>query len=105
MLKMSQIENIKNMWREGSTIAEIREVTDLDRKTISKYIQQEDFSKDPEQYAKETRPSKLDPYKPIIDGLLEKQSEYFHKQRFTAKRMHEYLVEECGAKELVDCNT
>ncbi|MDD4450663.1 MAG: IS21 family transposase [Sphaerochaeta sp.] len=100
MLKMSQIENIKNMWREGSTIAEIREVTDLDRKTISKYIQQEDFSKDPEQYAKETRPSKLDPYKPIIDGLLEKQSEYFHKQRFTAKRMHEYLVEECGAKEL-----
>ena len=39
MLKMSQIENIKNMWREGSTIAEIREVTELDRKTISKYIQ------------------------------------------------------------------
>lgn len=100
MLKMSQIENIKNMWREGSTIAEIREVTELDRKTIGKYIQQEDFSKDPEQYAKDIRPSKLDPYKPVIDDLLEKQSDYFHKQRFTATRMHEYLVEECGAKDL-----
>ncbi|MHC1692402.1 MAG: IS21 family transposase [Sphaerochaetaceae bacterium] len=100
MLRMSQIENIKNMWREGSSIAEIREVTELDRKTISKYIQREDFSKDPEQYARQVRPSKLDPYKPTIDDLLEKQSEYFHKQRFTATRMHEYLVEECGAKEL-----
>ena len=38
MLKMSQIENIKNMYREGSTVAEIKEVTGYDRKTIDKYI-------------------------------------------------------------------
>lgn len=97
---MSQIDNIKNMWREGSSIAVIRETTALDRKTISKYIQKEDFSMGPQEYAQAVRPSKLDPYKPIIDELLENERRYFHKQRFTAKRMHEHLVETCGAEDL-----
>jgi transposase len=100
MLKMSQIDTIKNMWREGRSKAEIKEVTGLDRKTISKYINKEDFSEGPEMYAKEQRGSKLDPYKPIIDEYLEKQSEYFHKQRLTALRMHEILVTKHKAKEL-----
>jgi hypothetical protein len=100
MLKVSQIDNIKNMWRNGSSIAEIKEVTELDRKTISKYIQKEDFSQEPEDYAKEQRQSKLDQYKPIIDELLEKQVDYYHKQRFTAKKMHDHLVKMHGAVEL-----
>ena len=74
MLKVSQIENIKNMYREGSTIAEIREVTGYDRKTIDKYIRMDDFSLDVEDLAKQRKPSKLDPYKPIIDELLEQQT-------------------------------
>jgi len=55
MLKMSQIDTIKNMWRDGRSKAEIKEVTGLDRKTISKYINKEDFSKGPEVYTKEQR--------------------------------------------------
>ena len=100
MLKMSQIENIKNMYREGSTVAEIKEVTGYDRKTIDKYIKKDDFSLRIEDVAKQARPSKLDPYKPIIDDLLEKQKDYYHKQRFTATRMHRYLVDELGVAEL-----
>ena len=100
MLKMSQIDTIKNMWRGGRSKAEKNEVTGLDRKTISKYINKEDFSKGAEVYAKEQRGSKPDPYKPIIDEYLEKQSEYFHKQRLTALRMHEILVTKHKAKEL-----
>ncbi|HPZ16678.1 MAG TPA: IS21 family transposase [Sphaerochaeta sp.] len=100
MLKVSQIENIKNMYREGSTIAEIREVTGYDRKTIDKYIKMDDFSLDAEDFAKQRKPSKLDPYKPIIDELLEQQKEYYHKQRFTATRMHRHLVDDLGILEL-----
>ena len=100
MLKMSQIENIKNMYREGSTVAEIKEVTGYDRKTIDKYIKKDDFSLSVDDVAKQARPSKLDPYKPIIDDLLEKQKDYYHKQRFTATRMHRYLVDELGIAEL-----
>ena len=88
MLKVSQRENSKNMYGEGSTIAEIREVTGYDRKTIDKYIRMDDFRMDVEDLAKQRKPSKLDPYKPIIDELLEQQKEYYHKQRFTATRMH-----------------
>lgn len=45
---------------------------------------------------------KLNPYKPIIEGMLEKEEQQNipRKQRFTAKRMHSYLVEECGIEEL-----
>lgn len=100
MLKVSQIENIKDLWCNGSSIAAIKEITKVDRKTIKKYIEMEDFSKDIESYAKEASPSKLDPYKPMIDQLLEKEREYSQKQRFTATRMHEYLVKEYGATEL-----
>lgn len=100
MLKVSQIEHIKELWSNGSSIAAIKEIMEIDRKTIMKYIEMEDFSKGVEFYAQEVRLSKLDPYKPLIDQLLEKERGYSKKQRFTAKRMHEYLVKEHGAKEL-----
>jgi len=46
--------------------------------------------------------SKLDPYKPEIDDLLERQRYFYHKQRFNAQRMWEYLYEEKGYTELKD---
>ncbi|MGB4407456.1 MAG: hypothetical protein WBI82_11405, partial [Sphaerochaeta sp.] len=91
MLQMSQIENIRNLRLEGSTVAEIRKITNLDRKTIDKYLTQTDFSVTVDDKATTPAKSKLDPYKPIIDGLLEKERDYFHKQRFTATRMLDYL--------------
>ena len=91
MLQMSQIENIRNLRLEGSTVAEIRKITNLDRKTIDKYLTQTDFSVTVDDKATTPAQSKLDPCKPIIDKLLENERDYFHKQRFTAIRMHEYL--------------
>jgi len=100
MLQMSQIENIRNLRLEGSTVAEIRKITNLDRKTIDKYLTQTDFSVTVDDMASTPAKSKLDPYKSIIDGLLEKERDYFHKQRFTATRMVEYLAVDLEHKEL-----
>lgn len=97
---MSQIENIRNLRLEGSTVAEIRKITKLDRKTIDKYLTQADFSVTVEDKVFTPSKSKLDPYKPIIDQLLEKERGYFGKQQFTATRMHEYLAVKLGHSDL-----
>ena len=100
MLQMSQIENIRNLHREGSTVAEIKKITKLDRKTIDKYLTKTDFSITVDDMAFTPAKSKLDPYKPTIDKLLEKERDYFHKQHYTATRMLEYLTVKLGHKEL-----
>lgn len=100
MLQMSQIENIRNLRLEGSTVAEIKKITKLDRKTIDKYLTKTDFNVTVEDMVFTPATSKLDPYKSIIDKLLEKECDYFHKQHFTATRMHEYLFVNLGHKEL-----
>ena len=98
MLQMSQIENIRNLRLEGSTVAEIKKITKLDRKTIDKYLTKTDFNVTVEDMVFTPATSKLDPYKSIIDKLLEKECDYFHKQHFTATRMHEYLFVKLGHK-------
>jgi len=100
MLQMSQIENIRNLRQKGSTVAEIRKITNLDRKTIDKYLTRTDFSVAVDDMAFTPAKSILDPYKPTIDKLLESEREYFGKQHFTATRMHEYLAVELGHREL-----
>jgi hypothetical protein len=81
-------------------VAEIKKITKLDRKTIDKYLAKTDFSVTVEDQAFTPAKSKLDPYKPIIDKLLENERGYFHKQHFTATRMLEYLTVTLKHKEL-----
>lgn len=45
--------------------------------------------------AKVVQPSKLDPYKPLIQSWLEDDRKNRYKQRHTAQRIHNRLVEEC----------
>ncbi len=42
----------------------------------------------------------MNSYKEIIDEKMEEQSKFFHKQKFTVSRMHEYLWKELGHSEL-----
>ena len=68
---MSEIEDIRNLYfSRGKNISEICRETGYDRKTISKYLSKEDWSHD-EPLLTEMRGSKLDKYKPEIDGLPE----------------------------------
>ena len=68
MLTMSQINNIKDLSQMGCGISEIKRRTGKDRKTIRKYLEQEDFS--PQQLKENKRSSKLDPYKETIKEWL-----------------------------------
>ena len=44
MLKMSQVNYIRDLSNSGYRIAEISKKLKLDRKTVRKYLNQEDFS-------------------------------------------------------------
>ena len=64
MYTMSQINHIKDLSNCGYRISEISKKTGADPKTIRKYLSQEDFSPVPP--VVQTQPSKLDPFKPVI---------------------------------------
>ena len=103
MLRMEQIEAIKRMSRSES-ISTIASALNIDWKTAKKYAEMDDFNVTVETKAARARVSKLDPYKPTIDRILEdeEQRRVPRKQRFTAKRMHSYLVYDLGHVDLND---
>ena len=89
---MPQINSIKEMARDGQSVAGIARELSIDEKTVRKYLNQEDFSPRPPEEA--VRPPKLDPHKSLIDTWLEEDQGRWHKQRHTAKRIHDRLKEE-----------
>ncbi|MCL2749529.1 MAG: IS21 family transposase, partial [Coriobacteriia bacterium] len=82
---MSQQITIREMRSRGFTVTEISRDLRLDPKTVRKYLAVEDFSPPPPGVHK--MPSKLDPYKPIIDEWLQEDEKVFYKQRHTARRI------------------
>jgi len=92
MLKMSQINHIRDLAQNGYRISKIAEETGADVKTVKKYIAMEDFSPMPPQ--KEPAKSKIDPYKEVIKEWLLQDQKTWRKQRHTAKRIHDRLKEE-----------
>ena len=94
MYTMSQINHIKDLSNCGYRISEISKKTGADPKTIRKYLSQEDFSPVPP--VVQTQPSKLDPFKPVIQEWLDADKKHWRKQHHTAQRIYERLVEEQG---------
>ena len=101
MLKMEQIATIKQM-SQTETISTIAKVLGIDWKTARKYAEMEDFNVSIEEAMDRQRASKLDPYKEKIDAIMdeEERKRTPRKQRFTARRMHSHLVNDCGCREL-----
>ena len=95
MLTMDQIHHIRELYYEQgiTSISEISRRTGFDRKTVTKYLDMEDFSPTPPM-PKEDHPSKLDPYKPLIDSWLLADKKAPRKQRHTAKRVFRRLEKE-----------
>ena len=88
MLTMTQIDNIrKAFFMKGQNISENSPGVPKDRKTIRKYIYQEDWNtRVKAEEVKHTFP-KLDPFKADIDQWLEEDKKARKKQRHTAKRI------------------
>ena len=96
MLDMPTIQSIRSRRLKGETLTEIAEHEGVSIPTVRKYLAQDDFS--PSLPVAKNRPSVLDPYKDIIEGYLDEDDRTWHKQRHTAKRIHERLLEEHGAQ-------
>ena len=94
MLTMSQINDIRDLSRGGYSISKISNITGVDRKTIRKYLQLDDFSPDPP--IGKARISIVAPYIDIIRAWLEEDQKHWSKQRHTAKRIYERLRDEYG---------
>jgi len=89
---MNQIDQIKELQRQGIGPLEISQRLNLDRGTVTKYMAQEQFvTATPTRAAPASR---LDPFKPKIDEWLKEDQRMRFKQRHTAKRVHERLGEE-----------
>lgn len=91
---MSKAYSIRQLWRQGESVTAIAKITGVSRDTVYKYRDEDDFS--PSVPTKAARPSKLDPYKPLIDQWLDDDMKRMRKQRHTAKRIHDRLTEETG---------
>lgn len=93
MLTMDDIKYIRRMFeKEGCSIREIMRRTGYHYDTVAKYLDMEDFNSPPR--ALEELPSLLDPLKPVIDKWLENDLKVPRKQRHTAKRVYERLLDE-----------
>lgn len=92
MLRMNQVDQIKELQRQGVGPQEIGRRLSLNRKTVARYMAREDYER--EVAAKSTAVSRLDPFKPKIEEWLEEDRRMRFKQRHTAKRVHERLAEE-----------
>lgn len=97
MIGMSKINTIRQLWRQGDSVAEIARKAGVSRDTVYKYRDMGDMSPEPPRAAG-LGPSKLDPYKPLIDSWLEEDLKFNRKQRHTSKRVHDRLVSEHGAE-------
>ncbi|MCG2815741.1 MAG: IS21 family transposase [Candidatus Aminicenantes bacterium] len=86
---MNQIDQIKELQRQGLGSQEIAGRLNIDRKTVAKYMREEDFNG--QALVKKATISKLDPWKPKIDEWLEEDRRMRFKQRHTAKRVHNRL--------------
>ena len=92
MLNMPQIDSIKNAYANGSYISEIARDLGYDRKTVRKYLEAQDFTE--KMPLKKERVSILDPYKALINRWLSDDRNSWHKQRHTAKRIYDRLLQE-----------
>jgi transposase len=94
MLNMTQINHIRDWYRDGMSIRSIAQKMSMDRKTVRKYINMSSFS--PEQPTIRPHESKLDPFKEFIETALENDRSVWEKQRHTATRLHNRLKKEFG---------
>jgi transposase len=94
MMNMSQQDTIRQLYAKGMGISDIARSLKCDKKTVRRYVTQDDYS--PKPPITVNRPSMLDPYKEMIASWIDEDSTGFTKQRHTYQRIKERLEDECG---------
>jgi len=89
---MADIDSIREQYfKKGKSISQIAAESGRDRKTVRKYIEHENWNEPVK--GPTTRRSKLDPFKGTIDQWLIEDRHMRRKQRHTARRIYDRLVE------------
>lgn len=100
---MSQVHDIRKLYfEEGKNITQITRETGRDRKTVRMYLEKDDWNEKETETQKEAEFPKLDPFKADIDEWLMNDKRAKRKQRHTARRVYDRLVEKYG--ESFDCS-
>lgn len=100
---MTQVHDIRKLYfEEGKSITQISRETGHDRKTIRMYIGKEDWNEPKPKALTEAEFPKLEPFKADVDEWLTEDKNAKRKQRHTAKRVYDRLVEKYG--ESFDCS-
>lgn len=94
MVETPKIHDIKERFNNGHTISQIARDLQMDRKTVRKYVNMEDFS--PKVPIKHHRASLLDAHRDFIDEILAADQYVRPKQRHNARRIYERLTDERG---------
>jgi len=91
---MAEIKYIKHLReKEGKSIQAISGILDIDWRTSKKYADCEDFNLVVPQRRKRSRPV-MGPYETIVDAWLLADRKLPRKQRHTAKRIYDRLIQE-----------
>ncbi len=94
---MAEQQDIRKAYfNEAKTISEIAKEYGVDRKTVRKYINKEDWNEAGVNTQRASRATVIDPYLPTIERWLIEDKTRRRKQRHTAKRVYTRLVEEEG---------
>jgi transposase len=104
---MDTIHRIRDEYhRKGKNVTQIAQEIGHDRKTIRKYIHQDDFNESPKISKPDgfICPPKLEPFQELIDEWLLEDKASKKKQRHTAKRVYDRLRTEDDTKALFDCS-
>jgi len=100
---MTQVHDIRKMYfEEGKSISQISRDTGRDRKTVRMYLEKDDWNKENVKVQKEAEFPKLNPFKEEIDQWLLEDKKAKRKQRHTATRVYNRLLEMYGEK--FDCS-
>lgn len=96
MISMSQVHSIRQMRKEGESIASIARKTGISRTTVYEKLKEQDLS--PKMPVGRDRGKLLDPYRPIIEEWLDGDGRNWRKQRHTARRIYQRLRDELGVE-------
>lgn len=96
MISMSQVHSIRQMRRDGETVAGIARTLGISRTTVYAKLEEEDLS--PEVPVKKHGKRMLDEYRQVIEGWLDEDARNWRKQRHTARRIWQRLRDEFGVE-------
>jgi len=85
-------------FEEGKSISEISRETGRDRKTVSMYLEKDDWNEENTRDPQESVFPKLAPFKNEIDEWLAEDRKAKRKQRHTATRVYDRLIKKYGQK-------